>query len=87
MGVRGHGSEGRDKQASAKKEDQGRWTGGMNRRGGETEASLADGGTSGGQFLHPGTPETQPQLQSWRHRQGTLRAHLASVSNEQRSEK
>lgn len=59
----------------------------MKRLGGGTEASLAEGGTSGGQFLHPETPDTQPQLQSWRHRQGTLRAHLASVSNEQRSEK
>lgn len=59
----------------------------MKRLGGGTEASLAERGASGGQFLHPETPDTQAQLQPWRHRQGTLRAHLASVSNGQRSEK
>ena len=73
--------------ASAKKEDQGRWTSGMKRLGGGTEASLAERGATGGQFLHPETPDTQAQLQPWRHRQETLRAHLASVSNGQRSEK
>ena len=59
------------------------WTG---LGGGRERCQTGRGGEPVGAWcIHPETPDTQPQLQPRRHRQGTLRAHLTPIVTGQRS--